>query len=91
MRSFATLLMTVNAGVIDHQIQKVECMDQLTQTLYQPGEEWTQSRVFEDGATRGMEGQFRCTCQDNGGITCRSLVGYYRKLRSAILKYVESL
>jgi len=84
MRSFVASLFLSVHGLPTQQQQEqsvakqavpssVKCMDQMTNTLYEPGEQWTQTRVFEEGATRGMEGQFRCTCQDNGGITCRSL------------------
>jgi len=52
---------------------EVKCRDQISNQDYSPNEQWTQNRVFQEGATKGMEGQFRCTCQENGGITCRSL------------------
>ena len=72
----SSLLLSVQAAPqgVAEQVAVMECMDQITREVYNPGEEWTQTRIFEEGATKGMEGQFRCTCQDNGGITCRSLV-----------------
>jgi len=53
--------------------QQVKCKDQITQVIYEPGDEWTQTRVFESGPTDGMEGQFRCKCLEDGGIQCSSL------------------
>ena len=37
----------------------IVCLDALTDTTYMPGEEWTQTRIFQKGPTAGMEGQFR--------------------------------
>merc|ERR1711962_163960 len=78
MRSFSALVVTTQAappalGGVQQQVTQIQCLDQVTGLKYEPGEEWTQTRVFEEGPTTGMEGQFRCTCQDNGGITCKSL------------------
>ena len=39
--------------------QPITCLDGLTNTEYQPGDEWTQTRIFDNGPTTGMQGQFR--------------------------------
>ena len=41
------------------QPDPIVCLDALTDTTYSPGEEWTQTRIFQKGPTAGMEGQFR--------------------------------
>ena len=41
------------------QPDPIVCLDALTDTTYMPGEEWTQTRIFQKGPTAGMEGQFR--------------------------------
>lgn len=66
---------TYTADGKPHMVQQhpITCLDGLTNVEYQPGDEWTQTRIFDNGPTTGMEGQFRCECQQNGGITCRSL------------------
>ena len=44
-----------------HMVQQhpITCLDGLTNVEYQPGDEWTQTRIFDNGPTTGMEGQFR--------------------------------
>ena len=41
------------------QPDPIVCLDALTDTTYSPGEEWTQTRIFQKGPTAVMEGQFR--------------------------------
>ena len=41
------------------QQHPITCLDGLTNVEYQPGDEWTQTRIFDNGPTTGMEGQFR--------------------------------
>ena len=41
------------------QQHPITCLDGLTNAEYQPGDEWTQTRIFDNGPTTGMEGQFR--------------------------------
>lgn len=66
---------TYTADGKPHMVQQypITCIDSLTNITYMPNEEWTQTRIFQKGPTAGMQGQFRCLCQDNGAITCRSL------------------
>lgn len=80
---FASLLLAAHASPAPVQLQalsqqlappeNIQCLDQMDQMKYEVGATWTQTRTFETGATKGMEGQFRCTCLDNGGISCKSL------------------
>ena len=55
------------------QPDPIVCLDALTDTTYMPGEEWTQTRIFQKGPTAGMEGQFR-------------LVLYHPKKRACIMQ-----
>ena len=55
------------------QPDPIVCLDALTDTTYMPGEEWTQTRIFQKGPTAGMEGQFRLVLYHpkNGLVLCR--------------------
>ena len=52
---------TYTADGKPHMVQQhpITCLDGLTNVEYQPGDEWTQTRIFDNGPTTGMEGQFR--------------------------------
>ena len=52
---------TFTADGKPHMVQQhpITCLDGLTNVEYQPGDEWTQTRIFDNGPTTGMEGQFR--------------------------------
>jgi hypothetical protein len=74
MKLAAGILAIAEAASVGGQVpSNAVCRDPDTGVVYQPNEEWVRNKIFNDGPTKGMQGQFSCVCQVDGSMRCSSL------------------